>query len=384
MQIPGHPVGNVTFWRSNHGSGGSATRHSSVSPPVRAALSPCLARSFICGACPLAGTALGPLAAMNRSVHRRRPVREIARVRVRGGETHRVDGARAARRVRDSMTALPSREGIVKYPVRLAVSTRSALTVPGGMGKVAASRASRLADTNPPCPGGALHESTRTRWPRKPTSTRSTSRRCSAWRRRSTSSTRPSRSCAGAGRGACARTLRHRERRVRVGPAPPDEPGGGGRHRRRGPRMGAPAQRRAARTIGVADRAGPRRRAGRGPPRHGRGAGDELQLLGAAHPRRASRLLRQGARRAGRRRRVLPRRLRRVRRVPGDEGDDRERGVHLRLGPGVVRPDHRPQPLPHPLPVPRRLRIRDAFVYEWRLWTLPEIARSWRRRASAT
>ena len=153
----------------------------------------------------------------------------------------------------------------------------------------------------------------------------------------------------------------------------------------RGPGVGTPAQRRAARAIGVADRAGPRRRDGGGPPRHGRGARDELQLLGAAHPRELARLLHEGARCAGRRRHLLPRRLRRVRRIPGDEGDDRERGVHLRVGPGVVRPHYRPQPLPHPLPVPPTAPGSGTpSSTSGGCGPCPRSARSWRKRASAT
>ena len=45
------------------------------------------------------------------------------------------------------------------------------------------------------------------------------------------------------------RLLRHRERRLRVGPAPPDEPGGSRRYRRRRPGVGEAAQRRAPREI---------------------------------------------------------------------------------------------------------------------------------------
>ena len=162
--------------------------------------------------------------------------------------------------------------------------------------------------------------------------------------------------------------LRHRGRGLRVGPAPPDEPGGGRGRRRRRPGVGAAAQRRAPRKIRLAHRAGPRRRARRGPRRHGRRARDELQLLGAAYPGRDAPLLREGARCAGRGRRLLPRRLRRLRCVPRDEGDDRTRRLHLRLGPSVVRPHHRPAALPHPLPVSGRLpdqgcvRVRVAAV----------------------
>ena len=61
-------------------------------------------------------------------------------------------------------------------------------------------------------------------------------------------------------------------------------------------------------------------------------------------------------------------------RLPRDEGNDRERRIHLHLGfrRGTTRSPDGTVANIH-FRFPDGSRIRDAFVYEWRLWTLPEI-----------